>query len=902
MTWFRMVLLGFAVLVLVAVGLGMWLAVREDDAPSENGGPDVVPYAQRDAFANPVVALVQADTTADEWNWLYNADSMTCTGQQILAEQSAEANIQVQGSGNLAIGSTGEANVKAPAGSTIYSRIDVTLGTAKRTIPYLPVQAVTEGTSVSFNGGVYAPAKDGIISLTQSATAVIEVSDISADDCYGQVSATWGTPAAVAIAAAFGSVAHVTPIPTLTPTPNRPGRDVATPDRPTPTPLVLVRSALEAQAIGSQSYPHVVAEERDGYVVAEMYQDAQLGPYDADGFLESLAWSYDSAADVCEASLPLATQMGRDERALQTAVPTWTPIPTASPIPTATPITVAAVLPAQFTPSGTRLVDDRAHIFIGTPTPTPTPTPMPAPTPAPSSEPDTSPSRSDWVRFQVSASPSTLREPVGDTETVTISITGEVQAGVGIGSMRVFFEAPDANPATEGTCGQDGPDYTSPENNNWLTDTGTGVVGRNLTVTVPITICHDDDTSEGEKHGENIRVRVQASTQRPGGGPTNQAEAVLYLQIIESDAPGPNTNPDDQNTTQDPDDDDLGPEQPTQPPDPTPPFVQAVHWRGWGGQTLSVMLDGAATLNAPDSANVYAWAEIQVGPPGAQPYPLARLPVYWQDGTLHLGAGSGRVVLPDHASILDTTQRHLVLHVRVGPVGDCEGLRLRWERQAAAVVRALTAQPFVEWQQDFPTPMPTPTPTHTPTPTPTPYPTAAPGTPTPTPTPTPRPTWTPAPPPTPFPTETPGLQHAFYVALVDARGTDATRTTALGSYESDIGVRLKQIVDDCSGHAGICWHSESADRISIEDADPPGLEAPGLGYYVALVRDGGHIGPIRQASNPFDLRPAFIGCERAWTTRNQHRYLLTEHPWTAPGQYIQGLWTIEEISQCHYQP
>ena len=65
-----------------------------------------------------------------------------------------------------------------------------------------------------------------------------------------------------------------------------------------------------------------------------------------------------------------------------------------------------------------------------------------------------------------------------------------------------------------------------------------------------------------------------------------------------------------------------------------------------------------------------------------------------------LAHASGRMLLDRDA--VDATYRAAVLHLEASPLADCNGLRLRWQRSAAVVVRALTDQPFNDWSAQLP--------------------------------------------------------------------------------------------------------------------------------------------------------------------------------------------------------
>ena len=148
---------------------------------------------------------------------------------------------------------------------------------------------------------------------------------------------------------------------------------------------------------GSLLDPHVQREARDGYVIAELYQDVRLdmqsGVYDRNGVLQIHHWTHDDVRHSCSIDLVLAVQEGLDQTA-----PTAMPRPPATMVPYrpypegftfAPPQAYPPYVPVQPIPP---LYRDQArpsptHTPWPTPTPYPTPlptfTPGPTPTPAP---------------------------------------------------------------------------------------------------------------------------------------------------------------------------------------------------------------------------------------------------------------------------------------------------------------------------------------------------------------------------------------------------------------------------------------------------------------------------------------------------------------------------------------
>ena len=87
---------------------------------------------------------------------------------------------------------------------------------------------------------------------------------------------------------------------------------------------------------GSLLDPEVRRDARDGYVIAELYQDVHLdvasGVYDEDGVLLGHHWTHDPARQTCGIDLVVAVQEGMDQ-----APPAATPRPTDTPLPTDPP-------------------------------------------------------------------------------------------------------------------------------------------------------------------------------------------------------------------------------------------------------------------------------------------------------------------------------------------------------------------------------------------------------------------------------------------------------------------------------------------------------------------------------------------------------------------------------------
>ena len=140
--------------------------------------------------------------------------------------------------------------------------------------------------------------------------------------------------------------------------------------------------------VGTEFYPKTIQEARDGYVVAELYQNTLLdvagSDYNQDGILWSDLWTYDPDEESCRVQVSVAHQDGTNEY-----VPTSTPPPTHTPMPTDVPLNpelYEVVRETFYTTEDAGI----AAVLLPTPraawptsTPRPTYTPYPTPTTSP---------------------------------------------------------------------------------------------------------------------------------------------------------------------------------------------------------------------------------------------------------------------------------------------------------------------------------------------------------------------------------------------------------------------------------------------------------------------------------------------------------------------------------------
>ena len=194
-----LLLAGIAVLLAVSVQSG-------PEAPLRHTAVDgVESYPMRHAFGNPVVTLVQTLDDSNDWNWLYYPDRSACEGRQEIASQQADHSTPVSG-GDIAIGSTGLVQLDLPAGAIVFASMAVTLGDTTWTIPYMPAAERQGRAAASLQGGIYAAVPEAGLPARRSATAQLQVSPVTAHECYALVAASWRAQAVVAVAPAFPDV------------------------------------------------------------------------------------------------------------------------------------------------------------------------------------------------------------------------------------------------------------------------------------------------------------------------------------------------------------------------------------------------------------------------------------------------------------------------------------------------------------------------------------------------------------------------------------------------------------------------------------------------------------------------------------------------------------------------
>ncbi len=136
-------------------------------------------------------------------------------------------------------------------------------------------------------------------------------------------------------------------------------------------------------------------------------------------------------------------------------------------------------------------------------------------------------------------------------------------------------------------------------------------------------------------------------------------------------------------------------------PTPTPVVTESSVWHHWKGRPLAIDVDGLAVIDVPKGVQVVAYLSVRTGADSGSAQELARLPMpdpLWHNGSAYvrLPDASGRILLAQDN--VAAQYRSAVLHLEASPLSDCGNLRLRWQRPAAVVVKALTEQPFRDWQ------------------------------------------------------------------------------------------------------------------------------------------------------------------------------------------------------------
>ena len=151
---------------------------------------------------------------------------------------------------------------------------------------------------------------------------------------------------------------------------------------------------------------------------------------------------------------------------------------------------------------------------------------------------------------------------------------------------------------------------------------------------------------------------------------------------------------------------------PTARPEPALLVTAATGWNHQKGRPVAIDADGMAALDVPADAVVSGYLSIRTGPDSGNDShtELARMPMpdaRWQQDVVYVSLhdASGRILLA--SDTIDANYRSALLHLEVAPMPHCDGLRLRWQRAATVVVKALTEQPFIDWtDRSGPTPLP----------------------------------------------------------------------------------------------------------------------------------------------------------------------------------------------------
>lgn len=207
------------------------------------------------------------------------------------------------------------------------------------------------------------------------------------------------------------------------------------------------------------------------------------------------------------------------------------------------------------------------------------------------------------------------------------------------------------------------------------------------------------DLTIADQHGRNeIAPTATPSSPEPTATPPPLQVAVLPA-VYDSD--GDQLLPDRTIVYQAPTPTPVPGPLPDPTPTPTPVVTASSAWHHWKGRPLAIDVDGLAVIDVPKSARVAAHISVRAGADSGSAQEFARLPMPdppWHGGSayIRLPDASGRILLAEDD--VDGHYRSAVLHVEASPLSDCGSLRLRWQRPAAVVVKALTDQPFRDWQ------------------------------------------------------------------------------------------------------------------------------------------------------------------------------------------------------------
>ena len=200
-----------------------------------------------------------------------------------------------------------------------------------------------------------------------------------------------------------------------------------------------------------------------------------------------------------------------------------------------------------------------------------------------------------------------------------------------------------------------------------------------------------------DQHGRD--EIAPTATPRPPDPTATPGPVVVLPAIYDTESP-PSTLLPDRTVVVMPTHTPVGWPGPTPYPTATPVVVAATGWDHWKGRPVAIEADGLAALDVPRDARVSAHLSVRTGPNSGSLSELARMPLpdaHWYEGSAYvrLPDASGRILLESDA--VDANYRAAVLHLEISPLPDCAGMRLRWKRSAAVVVKAITDNPFSDW-------------------------------------------------------------------------------------------------------------------------------------------------------------------------------------------------------------
>ena len=118
------------------------------------------------------------------------------------------------------------------------------------------------------------------------------------------------------------------------------------------------------------------------------------------------------------------------------------------------------------------------------------------------------------------------------------------------------------------------------------------------------------------------------------------------------------------------------------------------------GRPIAIEADGVAVFNAPRGTDVSGplrvWTRHLPNDQAKLSGSSRPTPIGNRERQASAQGASKRLLMA--SGHIDAHDRSTRVRIDVGPLSDCGALRLRWENPAAVVVKALTEQPYADWQ------------------------------------------------------------------------------------------------------------------------------------------------------------------------------------------------------------